>query len=188
MSTVQTHTDGTRSPFQLRPAEPRDAEQIASVRVSTWQAAYRGLLPSAYLDALDPQHEVDRRRAQIRAGSPRTGCLVCETEGLVDGFSSFGPGRDVDLKTLGEIYALYVLPQFWGTGRGRALLGEALRRLHSAGFRQATLWLLKGNQRAARFYQAAGFIPAGARKTVSLPGVELDEARYLLALTAEAFR
>jgi len=38
----------------LRPAKTSDAAGIAAVHVAGWQAAYRHLLPAAYLDALDP--------------------------------------------------------------------------------------------------------------------------------------
>jgi len=36
----------------LRPAEPRDALEVARVHIGTWQAAYRGLVPDEYLDSL----------------------------------------------------------------------------------------------------------------------------------------
>jgi hypothetical protein len=36
----------------LRRAEPADAMEVARVHVRSWQVAYRGLLPDAYLDGL----------------------------------------------------------------------------------------------------------------------------------------
>ncbi len=44
----------------LRPAEPADAMAVARVHVRSWQAAYRGLLPDAYLDGLRPEDRAAR--------------------------------------------------------------------------------------------------------------------------------
>jgi hypothetical protein len=38
--------------IQLRRATPEDAAALAAVEVSCWRAAYRGLIPDAYLDGL----------------------------------------------------------------------------------------------------------------------------------------
>ena len=39
---------------ELRRAVPGDENEVAEVHVRSWQVAYRGLLPDAYLDALRP--------------------------------------------------------------------------------------------------------------------------------------
>ena len=44
----------------IRAARVGDAAQIAVVHVRSWQGAYRGLLPQAYLDGLDPAERVGR--------------------------------------------------------------------------------------------------------------------------------
>ena len=36
-------------------------------------------------------------------------------------------------RVVGELRALYVLPEFWGKGIGRKLFGAAEKELHSAG-------------------------------------------------------
>jgi len=46
----------------LRPAEPADAMGVARVHVRSWQAAYRGLLPDAYLDGLRAEDRAQRYR------------------------------------------------------------------------------------------------------------------------------
>jgi hypothetical protein len=51
----------------VRPATPDDADAIASVHVRSWQAAYRGIVPDAMLDALS----IQRGPAGGAASSPR---------------------------------------------------------------------------------------------------------------------
>ena len=73
--------------------------------------------------------------------------------------------------------AFYVDPESWGTGLGRALIVEAERRLaerHTV----ATLWVLDGNVRARRFYEAGGWRPDGAERRDRVWGATVDEVGY----------
>jgi hypothetical protein len=85
--------------MEIRRALADDALGVATVHVRSWQAAYRGLLPDAYLDQLD----VEARRvgwAQTIAETdwPRSGTLVAtEANANVVGFAHLGPTRDDDL-------------------------------------------------------------------------------------------
>ena len=173
---------------RIREATPEDAEAIEAVRVRTWKAAYRGLLPDEYLESLDPSAGVAQRRAWLVEPMPGVGCLVTEEGDRVVGFVHFGPSLDPDAEGVGQGYALYVEEEFWGTGRGRALWLEARRRLVESGYRAAILWTLVGNARADRFYRAAGFRPDGAEKVEEFsiaegaPSVQLKEIRYRVEL------
>jgi ribosomal protein S18 acetylase RimI-like enzyme len=55
-----------------------------------------------------------------------------------------------------QLYALYVLSDYYGVGVGQALLDRAL------GGRPAQLWVAKENGRARRFYAKNGFTEDGA--------------------------
>ena len=148
----------------------------------TWQVAYRGQLPDDFLDALSST--IDRRtefwaRSIREAPAHRQHQLVAtDGEGIV-GFVTFGPRDDEpgDQGT-GELYAIYVDPDHWGGGYGRALFAAAERGLHDAGFSEAILWVLETNERARRFYEIAGWRPDGGQKTEHRGDVELREVRY----------
>jgi hypothetical protein len=49
--------------------------------------------------------------------------------------------------------------------------------LQQSNFAAATLWVLSQNERALRFYDAAGWRPDGATKSESIGGFELQEVR-----------
>jgi ribosomal protein S18 acetylase RimI-like enzyme len=166
---------------QIRPAEVADASRIAEVHVRSWQSAYRGLMPQEYLDGLRPAHRTPMwERITSRCDGLRSGVLVAETESCLRGFAAFGPTRDADGDPVqtGEIGAIYLAPDAWGAGCGRALMAAALERLSAAGYRQVTLWVLDTNARARKFYKAAGFRPDGAEKLDAREGLELMELRY----------
>ena len=46
-------------------------------------------------------------------------------------------------------------------------MDRVLARSSGAGYRSITLWVLRDNQRARRFYERAGFAPDGATNVLS---------------------
>ena len=171
----------------IRAARVADAAQIAVVHVRSWQGAYRGLLPQAYLDGLDPAQRVGRweRSLAERSAGP-AGVLVADLGGALLGFASYSPSRDSDADPVrvGEIDAIYLLPSDWGKGVGRRLMDAALASLAEAGFVQATLWVLDSNLRARRFYAAGGWSPDGAEKLDESRGFAIAQVRYRRSLTS----
>jgi ribosomal protein S18 acetylase RimI-like enzyme len=168
----------------IRAARVADAVQVAVVHVRSWQGAYRGLLPQAYLDGLDPAQRVGQwERALAGADGSHSGVLVADAGGTLLGFASYSASRDSDMDPgrVGEIGAIYLLPEAWGKGTGRQLMEEALARLGKAGFVQATLWVLDSNARARRFYEAGGWSADGARKLDESRGFPITQVRYLRA-------
>jgi GNAT superfamily N-acetyltransferase len=167
--------------MHIRPAVVEDAPQIAGVHVRSWQGVYRGLMPQEYLDGLDPAQRTEMWvRVTSRVDGIRSGVLVAEDETAVKAFVAFGPTRDEgeDRDRVGEIGSIYATPDAWGTGCGRALMSAVLGTLATAGYREVTLWVLDGNARARRFYEAAGFHLDGAEQVDERDGFPLRELRY----------
>jgi ribosomal protein S18 acetylase RimI-like enzyme len=154
--------------MQIRRATPDDAEALASLHVAAWRAAYRGLVPEAVLARLDPAHRAQRFRDSLATGSEET--YLAEEDGVTLGFLTLGACRDADVHPdeTGEIWGIYLAPQHWRRGVGRALrrYGEGL--LQARGYTLATLWVFRDNKPARRFYEAMGFTADGASKTLHL--------------------
>ncbi len=170
-------------PSSVRPAVVRDAESIARVHVQSWQAAYRGLVPDSFLDALRWEERLQRWEGLLADSSPARGSTLVAVTGQdnVVGFVSTGPARDEDIAGRGfvEVYAIYVSPGAWGRGEGTSLI----RAAQAAVPRRApglVLWVLTGNERGRRFYERIGFRPDDATKVVDIGGRQLDELRYVL--------
>jgi GNAT superfamily N-acetyltransferase len=168
----------------LRPAVPDDAYDIVRINAAGWRSAYVGIVPDDVLAAID----VDRRseRYRQRMADDRTNeTRVAVDGGRAVGYVNFGPYRDgesLDL-SVGEIVAIYVDPDSWGTGAGRLLMQAALDRLAGRGYTEVRLWVLEANDGARGFYAHLGFQPDGARSTfpVRRPDgsvLDLMEVRY----------
>lgn len=165
---------------EVRHARSGDADAIAQVHVASWQSAYAGLVPAAYLEGLDWRTAAEWWRR--RPGRPQAGEVVLTARSAAGtvGFASVGPARDGAEPGDFELYALYVLPEAWRSGVGRALLAASLSEVPSQTER-VTLWVLRDNHRARSFYVNQGFIADGATKTISVGGAELVEVRYFTA-------
>ena len=170
--------------MQVREAVLADAHDVAKIHVQTWQAAYRGIVAESYLDGLSVEaREVNWRRA-IESGKPSI--LVADDVNDLLGWIAFGRCRDSDkLSNVGEIEAIYVAPQNWSTGVGRALWLAARERLRAAGFSSVTLWVLARNERAKKFYASAGFqLESGSSKFIEIAGTRLEECRFECCIAA----
>ncbi len=139
----------------------------AYVHWKSWQEAYPGLVSPAYLEklSLEKCEEIAFRRPE--------NTLVAKDGERVLGFVCYGGGDDPDT---GEIFALYVLAAYYGTGLGRRLMDAGLERLRDCP--EVRLWVLQGNARAIRFYEKCGFRPDGAEK--ELPALSAREIRMRL--------
>ena len=198
--------------IELREARRGDELAVAEVHVRSWQEAYRELMPAEFLDGLDPRdragryqfeggeeapttvvavvEEGDGRGAEGAGGGPsltnsgevRSGPPPAPSERVV-GFVTFGASRDADATGLGEVYALYVDPERYAGGAGRLLMAEARRRLLEQGIEEAVLWVLAGNDRAARFYEREGWSPDGATRVEQPYGIVSNVARFRRTLS-----
>lgn len=121
-------------------------------------------MPADFLAGLDPRDRAGRYEFEGGEGAPTTVVATLDDEEPIIGFVTFGPSRDADAQGLGEIYALYVDPTRHQAGAGRLLMTEARRRLVDLGIEEAVLWVLQGNDRAARFYEREGWEPDGATR------------------------
>jgi ribosomal protein S18 acetylase RimI-like enzyme len=158
---------------RVRPGTPADAGAIIAVRIASWRGAYGAYLPANYWDEYDRATATHRTADAISSG--RWDVFVAETDSII-GYVIYGAARDDDVPPgTGEVYAIYVHPDAWSTGAGRALMDAALAAF---GDRTVVLWVLTVNERARRFYDLAGFVADGAEKDADMPGGTIPELRY----------
>ena len=166
---------------ELRDARHTDAHAIAHVLVQTWRAAYLGLLSDDVLAGLSVLEWEQFWSEVLTARPPYTRTVVASRAGAIVGFAATGPplvAADRVDPTLGDLYALYLAPDFWGRGIGSQLHTAALDRLRFCGFTHAGLWVLDTNERAQRFYHRHGWTDSGRSQLDRGPGgTDLHERR-----------
>jgi GNAT superfamily N-acetyltransferase len=139
----------------VRPIRDVDAESLGRVHATTWHETYDHLISSATLANLSP-----RRMAELwthwAAQGPEYTHFAALVDGEIVGFSGSGPGRDEDMPRERELYFIYLLDAWHGTGIGQQLFD---------------------NPRAHRFYERNGFHADGAARTEPFLGETIDEVR-----------
>ena len=130
------------------------------INVSSWEVAWRELLPAA---AEPPSEDEIRARCRELLDSSEVELAVAEVGGRVVGLATFGTSRDADATdAVGELRALQVDPAHWRGGVGRSLVAHVLDRLRARGRGEVTLWAFAESDQAADFYAAQGFTREGA--------------------------
>ncbi|SCF96236.1 L-amino acid N-acyltransferase YncA [Streptomyces sp. DconLS] len=165
--------------IRVRRMREEDIHGVSTVRVKGWQAAYAGMVPQDYLDALTVTEDARRRRDMFERADGTVLNLVAEENGTVVGWAALGPSREDDRRPQdGELLALYTAPDRLGTGIGKALMRQTLIDARERSFRRLVLWVLAANTSARRFYEHAGFLPDGASTDWPVNGALVPEVRY----------
>jgi RimJ/RimL family protein N-acetyltransferase len=172
--------------IKLRRVTPEDAAALAAVEVRSWRAAYRGLMPDTFLDGLSEVEKAATWRQNLLKHGPSGRKRVCAalSDAGISGFVRVGPLTDEG--EVGLLYLIYVLPEHWGRGVGAALMQAGMQELRDLGMRETTLWVLRDNLRARRFYEQLGWTPDGRTVIEDYGGALLPALSGCLSAMVEA--
>ncbi len=171
--------------IEVRPAKAADAAAVASTHDEAWRSAYQGIIPGAELEKLINRRGPHWWDLAIRKGS-RVSVLVFGDK--VAGYANYGRNRARSLHFEGEIYELYLRPEFQGLGFGRRLFTSARRDLMQSGLKSMVIWALSDNERRHGILPRArrphgGPLVGKVRAEVARQGrLRLDQLRLYLRL------
>ena len=142
----------------------------AYVHWKSWQEAYPGMISQDYLDKLtiDTCIEMAYRYPD--------NIYVAKDGDRVVGFVVYGKHRGEELTNHGEIYAIYVLSEYYGTGVGERLMQVGLDEISE--YPKVAVLVLKENARAIRFYEKFGFRRDG--KEIADERLQTEEIRMIM--------
>lgn len=137
------------------------------VHWKSWHETYAGLVDPAYMERLTLEKCVET------AHRWSDNILVAKDGDQVVGFVGFGASQDGTISDCGEVFSIYVLADYHGQQVGYELMNAAMEKL--AEYKRIAVWVLKGNERAIRFYERYGFRFDGTEKEIFLgaPNTEL---------------
>ena len=156
----------------IRPVRDVDAEALGRVHAQCWHETYDHLISEATLANLSPRRMAELWTHWMSQG-PDHHLYVALVEGEIVGFVGSGPARDDDAPRERELYFIYLLDAFHGTGLGQKLFDAACEA------RPGYLWVAEDNPRAHRFYKRNGFVPDGATQLQPFLGEEIKEVRLV---------
>jgi ribosomal protein S18 acetylase RimI-like enzyme len=137
----------------IRDARESDAEAIAEVHDAAWRHAYRGIIPGRELERMIARRGPTWWRSAIIR---RSRLVVLDFDEAIGGYASYGRNRVPTLPYGGEIFELYISPEFQGLGFGKRLFGAARKDLAEHGYGSFLVWALAENEPALEFYGRLG--------------------------------
>lgn len=157
----------------VRPVRDVDAEALGRVHATCWHETYDHLISAAALQSVSP-----RRLAELwthwASQGPDYRMHAALVRGEIVGFVGSGPARDEDAPRERELYFIYLLDAWHGTGIGQRLFDAAVEDGEPL-----YLWVADDNPRAHRFYERNGFAADGASQTEPFLGETLTEVRFV---------
>ena len=160
--------------IEIRRAKSSDAGAVAEAHDEAWRGAYQGVIPGIELEKLITRRGPDWWDSAIRKGS-RISILAFGDN--VAGYANYGRNRARSLFYDGEIYELYLRPEYQGLGFGRRLFTSARRDLLQSGLKSLVIWALADNEPAVEFYRALGG-KAVARSSERFGGRSLEKVAF----------
>lgn len=167
-----------------RKARLEDVEGITNCQIKTWQNAYKGIIDQDYLDQQPETFDERIERWNHRVSREDRGSFVAIVKGEVVGFASTGLLRDADKNVLdyddkGELYALYIDPDFKRQGIGLKLFQSTVLWAKNQQMKDFYVWVLRDNHKARSFFETAyGTTKQDAVSETQIGDQMLKEIRY----------
>ena len=141
----------------IRYADLNDSEMLGKIHSESAQAGFKGIIQDNMLkEVFSMERRAKRFADELSSGSPKTAIVLEENEpaGLISFGSCRYGNRD---KSWTEIWRVYVIKEFWGSGAAEGLTEWGINEIKKEGFKNIELWVLEKNIRAKSFYERVGF-------------------------------
>ena len=140
-----------------------EMDEKGYVHWRAWHETYTGIIPDDYLCNVTLEKCV-----KMAHKFPQNTLLLKINHGTV-GFACIK--KRTDVKDTNEIIAIYLLEEYHGKKLGYELLKHTVSLFEDS--LPIVLWVLKGNEKAIRFYKKVGFEFTGNEKDCPF-GIELQ--------------
>jgi GNAT superfamily N-acetyltransferase len=161
----------------LRQAAVSDAPAIARVRIESWRATYRGLIPDAYLDGMQVDASTALWERVLAANAAAASVFVLTNDDVVCGFAAGNRLTEPRYAMDAELSAVYLQRDYQRAGLGHRLVGAVVDAQRAQGATGLIVWTIAGNKPARAFYEQLG----GAllvEQPFQWDGMDLVEAGY----------
>lgn len=165
----------------IRYATRGDSEILAHINAKSFQVAFRGIIPDNVLeDKFSYKSLLGRFGLELEERTTENSIIF--KDGKPVGMQTFARDDDTERdETEIDIWRIYVLPEYWGSGVGKELILWGLSELKTKGYKKVALWVVDENERARTFYEKVGFSHDGEIRVIN-PGKEINELRYSMEI------
>ena len=119
--------------ISIRDAKLKDVDRIIDINMRGWQTAYRGIIDDDFLDNMNINEEIEKRKNNIKNGAD---IIVAELDNEIVGFCLYRDyikNQEENLVADCEISSLYVKSELKRNGIGKKLMNYVIDDLKSKG-------------------------------------------------------
>lgn len=138
--------------MNIRGANTKDIESIASLYITNWKKTYINLLPDDFLNELTLSDGIKKWQEYITKEKHKI-FVAYENEKLL-GFSACK--EDEELKNCLYLDSLHVLEASRGRGIGTKLIKVVGNYAYVKGYKHMSICIVKGNNNAKKIYEKIG--------------------------------
>jgi ribosomal protein S18 acetylase RimI-like enzyme len=138
----------------IRNISEEDIPQVVDIQVEGWRTAYKGIIDDVFLNSMDKEKQIERRKNDYKQGN----FIVAVVKNEIVGFCRYDEvvispdGGEYD----SELMALYVKPELKHQGIGKSIFNYVANDLIDKGKTKMILWCLKENYSSRAFYEKMG--------------------------------
>ena len=162
-------------PIDIRAAREQDADRLSAVQARAWRNTYRGVIPAISLERFIAERDGRWWQRTLRRNS---GTLVVDFDGEIAGYVTCGPVRRRVVPADGEIYELYLDPDYQGVGLVKRLFKAASKHLSVRHLTGTVVWVLDVNEPAVSFYRGMGGQPL-AKAGETFGGTTFEKTAFI---------
>ncbi len=163
--------------MKLRVATNDDILSVATIHHLGTHAGYRNFLPPELLKDVT----IEKRLPLWRERFERSHHIILASDNGTDiGFAYVIDSPEfVDRnQDAPEISHLFIAPEYWNRGVGRALCDAVCDHVRKHGADRIRLWTFDTNLQARRAYERWGFSLDGGTRQYNYEGVDLPQVRF----------
>ena len=124
--------------YKIRYAEKNDAKVLGEIHSQSWKIAYKGIVPDSVLDNITAERR-ERYFEKALSENLEEDILIFVDDKAV-GILTIGKCRDEDKDiTYGEIWGIYLLPDYWNKGIGSYFIHWGIIELKNRNYEKITL-------------------------------------------------
>ncbi len=136
----------------FRPCGPEDLETVRQLADRIWQACYPGIIPPEQI-----RYMLEWMYAPHKLASELARGVTYELAELADEPVGYLAHELQTAGTVLHLNKLYLVPELHGHGHGQTMLRRVFAAARGSGVREIELRVNRGNSRAVRAYERAGF-------------------------------
>ena len=142
--------------MHIREVKLNDLSAIARVNVDTFAQTQQGFIPDSLIRGLSYNKAEERFKRMLSKTERLSTIFVAENDGDVIGYAMCGLAREKVLHYEGELYGIYILPEYHSQGVGRQLMVSTARHLNKQGVASMFVAVFTDNIVGRKFYEALG--------------------------------